>query len=264
MLSILVSLSGRRLRHFFLLLLVLVCVCLPSFSQTHSIALGLGATQTIPFKRAGGNTIPPFCKALTKPGLSGSVLYNYQPQNHIIGLETGLRIYRSAYALKQTLPDARYSTKTTLRPDYLTVSIPVQAVFVFAKSPMDLYRFGQWAVVIGPHLSWINESGFGLRRQYLINGQGFPKISKNAFGFNSYWGWGLGAGVRFQHPLSRNRFLSYRLDWTNTFGGIRPWQASLETNGQTQTVEILRQSLPVFSLQVAYGFGIGQKRTRER
>jgi hypothetical protein len=261
MLPIFVSLSTRRLRRFFLLLLVLVCVCLPSFSQTHSIALGLGATQTIPFKRAGGNTIPPFRKVLTKPGFSGSVLYNYQPQNHIVGLETGLRIYRSAYALKQMLPDLRYSTRTTLRPDYLTVSIPIQAVFVFAKSPLGLSRFGQWAVVVGPHLSWINESGFGLRSQFQGSGRGRTKLT-DTFGLNSYWRWGVGAGVRFQHPLSRNRFLSYRLDWASTFNGIQPWQASLEINGQTHSVKIPRQSLPVLTLQVAYGFDIGNKRIR--
>lgn len=198
--------------------------------------------------------MPPFRKALTKPGLSGSVLYNYLPPNRIIGIETGLRLYHSSYALKQTLLDVRYSTKTTLRPNYLAVSLPVQAVFVFAKSPMDLYRFGQWAVVVGPHLSRISESGFGLRSQFQGNGRVQTKLS-DTFGFNSYWRWGAGAGVRFQHPLPRNRFLSYCLDWANTFSGIQPWQASLEINGQTQTVKIPRQPLPVFTLQIAYGFG---------
>ncbi len=258
MLFVLVSLSGQR---FSLLLLIFIGGSFSGFAQTHSLAFGPGVTQTVPFGKVGGDAMLPFHKSLTKPGLEGSVLYNYQPLKRVVGFETGLKVYRSAYALRQTLVNAVSSTKTTLRPDYLAISLPVQAVFVFAKSPLDLYRSGQWAMVVGPHLSWIKESGFGLRSQFQGNGRVQTKLT-DTFSLNSYWGWGVSAGVHYQHPLPRNRSMNYRLDWTNTFSGIQPWQASLETNGQLQTVEIPHQALTVFSLQAAYGFGIKNSRIR--
>ena len=258
MLPVFVSLSGGRLQSL-LLLLFLIGSCLPASAQMHSIAFGLGANQTIPFGKVLGDATPSFQNTINKPGLSGSVFYDYQLPNSIIGLETGLRLCRSTYALKQTSTNAGYLVATTLKPDYLAISLPVQAIITFGKSPLDLYRFSQWAVVVGPHLNRIKETGLGLRSQFQGNGRVQTKLT-NTFSFNSYWGWGFGVGVRFQQPLSRNRFLNYRLDLANTFNGIRPWRATLETNGQIQSIEIPRQPLPVLTLQIAYGFGRKDKR----
>ncbi len=253
MLFVFVSLkhSHYRVILIHLSLIAVTTAWLPTLAQTHTFGISVGVQQTLPFgKLTEPSGLPPFQSSFTFPRPTFSLLYRNLP--HQIGIETGLILSSSSVLVRQTLTNGgQYSVRTTLTPHYQLISLPLQVIIVPHQLSESYYRKWNWLLVIGPKLNLIK--GTGLRSETIFQGQGLIQSKlANTFAFDTYIRAGVNAGIRLQPNSQRKQKVQYSLNWTSIFNGIRPWQATLTMNGQSQLIQVVNQPLHTINLNVEY------------